>query len=294
MAEISIVGGKGQHHKGCICTDNIDVQSGRCAVTHNAKGNFDKGNACSYCYARYLFKDNYSIKPPISTEDLQKRIQRREKQKIKDDEKPKKVKHIRLGKIVEIWDTLNPIESKATLLSVMQAANALKKPIMMMTKLMSYDKDIATELQVLDSALHYSLGNDEFELGAVAQGMTNKERIKQAKKYHKTGCNVYLRLVVDVVQPMTKEHKKLENTGIPLLITPLRYSTKKLFESNVGLDWDEAEAHGYKYNRGSLQPQQLHESWGDKTDHAYCGVVGNSLGCNSCGLYTGRKRWIKE
>ncbi len=295
MAELTIVGGKGQQHTGCICTDNIDLQSGRCAVTHGANGEFVKENACSYCYAKYIFKDNYQIKPSITTDDLLKDIKRREKQKLKDDDSSKTVKHIRLGKMVDIWDNKNPDQSKETLMSVLHACNELMLPVMAMTKLLPFDEDIALLLLLnKDSVLHYSLGDDTLERGAVLQGFTNEKRIEEAIKYKNAGCNIYLRLVADVVQPMTAEHQRIEQIGIPLLVTPLRYSTKELFALNTKLEWDEAAKHGYKYDRGSQRPQTIHTSWGDKYKHAYCGVVGDELGCNACGLYQGRKKWIKE
>ena len=164
-----------------------------------------------------------------------------------------------------------------------------------MTKLLPYDKDIALTLTTnKDGVLHYSLGSDDLELGAVTQGMTNKRRIEEAQKYYDFGVNVYLRLVADVVQPMTGKHKEIEQVGIPLLITPLRYSSKELFVLNTKLEWNEAKEQGYKFDRGTLRPQLIHPTWGNKNTHAYCGIVGDSLGCNACGLFGGRRKWIKD
>ncbi len=168
MAEIGIVGGKGQVHPICICNDNIDIQSGRCAITHGPNGEYVKENACTYCYAKYTFKStNYSIKPAITTSKLQKEIQRRNNEKTKENDKSKNVKTIRLGKMTDIWDPLDPVKTKETLLSVINACNALDKPVMMMTKLLPYDEDIANALLVQNSSLHYSLGDDSLEKGGV-------------------------------------------------------------------------------------------------------------------------------
>lgn len=299
MAEIKIVGGKGQAHLGCICTDNIDIQSGRCAMTHGKNGEYAPENGCQYCYAKYLYKDKYQIKAPITINYLQKEIQRREKEKTKLNDTSKTVKTIRLGKNVDIWDPQNPKKSKDSLLSILKAANALKKPVMAMTKLLPYDDDICRELKVQNSALHYSLGDDNLEKGGFVHNMTNERRIEEAIKYFNKDCNIYLRIVADVAQPMSARHKEIEKIGIPLLVTPLRYSSKDLFETNTHIDWDVAKkSKEYSYGKGAMRPNIIHASWGGKTKHAFCGVVnfesGAELGCNSCGLFNGRKRWVKE
>lgn len=296
MTKITIRPGKGQHHNGCICVDNIDLQTGRCAVTHDKDGKFVKENACSYCYAKYLYKDKYDIKESITTEYLSKEIKRREAEKTKLKDSSKTVKSIRLGKMFDLWDPLNVEESRKTLLSVINSANELDLPLILITKLLPFDRHIADALlKSRDSVLHYSLGSDKLELGAVALGMNNKNRIKEAKKYIKAGINVYLRVVADVVQPMPDEIKDVEKLKIPLLITPLRYNNIELFEKNTGLNWEEAkQSTSYKFEHGALRPEVIHESWGDKDKHAYCGVVGAKLGCNACGLYKGRKMWITE
>lgn len=300
MARITIVGGKGQKHDVCICVDNIDLQSGRCAITHGANGEYVKENACNYCYSKYTFsKTKYSIKPAITVTDLQKEIQRRNKEKTKLQDTSKTVKTIRLGKMVDVWDPLNTKQSKETLLSVLRAGNALKKPLMIMSKLLPYDEDIAKELLVQNSSLHYSLGDDKLELGGQQHKMTNSRRIEEAIKYHNKKCNIYLRLVVDVVQPQTEWHRYLESTNIPLLITPLRYSSKELFETNTGLNWNDAKnSEQYSYHKGAMRPNIIHASWGGKYKHAFCGVVnfktGAECGCNACGLFDGKKRWGKD
>jgi len=296
MAKISIVPGKGQHHKGCICTDNIDLQSGRCAITNDKDGNYVKENACDYCYAKYLFKKTkYEIKSSITTQYLLDEVNQRNNEKIKLNDTTKTVKTIRLGKMVDIWDTNNVEQSKETLLSVIYACTDLELPIMLMTKLLPFDEEVAIALMSNpDAVLHYSLGSDALEKGALIHNMSNDQRIEEAKKYKEFGCNVYLRLVADVVQPMTAEHYKIEQVGIPLLITPLRYTNKNLFINETKINWDEAEGHGYKFDRGAMRPLSIDSTWGDKYKHAYCGVVGEELGCNACGLYQGRKRWIKD
>jgi hypothetical protein len=295
MALIKIQAGKGQHHAGCICVDNIDLQSGACAVVH-ADGTNNKADGCEYCYAKYLFsKTKYSIKPPITAEYLSKELVRRNKEKLKEEDKSKSVKSIRFGKMTDIWDPSKPEESLATLMSGILACNETNLPCIFITKLLPFRKDIADALLAnKDAVLHYSLGDDLLERGAVKLGMNNKNRIKEAKQYHDYGVNTYLRVCVDIVRPMTDNIKDLTNNNIPLLITPLRYSSKELFERSTGLNWEEAKvSKDYTYDRGALRPQIIHPDW--KPDkNAFCGVVGERLGCNSCGLWRGKIRWIKE
>lgn len=295
MSLIKIQSGKGQHHAGCICTDNIDLQEGICAVGR-ADGYNNKEDVCSYCYAKYLFSDTkYSIKPPITVERFSTEINRRNREKVKEKDSSKEVRHVRFGKMKDVWDPTSVDESYATLMSALKACNELDKPVMVMTKLLPFYEEIAVELITNnDSVIHYSLGDDALEKGAVKLGMSNINRVETAKKYWDYGVNTYLRICADVVQPIKDDIKNYMKYDIPLLITPLRYSSRELFESNTGLKWEEASNNGYKFDKGALRPQVIHPSWGDKNDHAYCGVVGDSLGCNGCGLYGGRKRWVKE
>ena len=295
MSKVTIRSGKGQHHKGCIIYDNIDVQYGCCATGVQKDGSIDRNNFCSYCYASYLFQNNYGIKAPITSETFVKEIERREKEKTKESNTPKKITNIRLGKSYEIWDPQNPKESKETLISVLKACNENKLPFILITKLMPFDMDISNQVLKLNSTIHYSLGKNSLETGAVRLGMPEERRVEEAEKYFSQGCNIYLRVAYDVVEKPPKNIKDLRNkTKIPLLITPLRYHGKKLFEDeHPDLTWEEAKIGNYAWDRGGLRPQKIHPEWRPKTT-AFCGVVADKLGCNSCGLFNGKMRWVKE
>ena len=88
-----IVGGKGQHYELCVLDFNIDIESGICSVAVKEDGSATIADACSYCYAKYLYKDN-SYRP--------KRINESEFRKIAN----KYPAHIlRLGKNVDCGST---------------------------------------------------------------------------------------------------------------------------------------------------------------------------------------------
>ena len=283
MSTVAIRDGKGAYHDACICDDNADIQSGCCSVGKQEDGSINKNDFCQYCYSKYLFKNHFEIKDPVTNESFLRLIKLRETKKTRILNTDYKIKTIRIGKNVDVWSVYDPTKSKETLLSVLKACNANKIQFILITKVMPFDVDVSNEIKKLNSTIHYSLGPEHWELGVVKQGMTNEKRVEEAEKYFQAGCNVYLRVTADVVDSPPEYVKNLK-TEIPLLVTLMRYKSKQLFENEHTISWDEAKASdSYDYHGSALRPCKIHKDWNpDKTK--FCGELGRQLLCNKCGL----------
>lgn len=150
--------------------------------------------------------------------------------------------------------------------------------------MLEYDPEVANLLQALNSTVHFSMGNENMEEGAVLNGATNEWRLNTALEYWNLGTNTYLRIVEDVSMPMRDEVKQWCSEGIPILVTPLRYNSKKtLSQYNPDLDWDTLKkSDTHEYVNGYLQAKVWHEDY--KPYKERCGKLAGIEHCNNCGL----------
>ena len=267
MGKIKFVEGKNKHQTNCICIHNIDLTSGGCPIGLDSNGNFKKDEACTYCYARYLHKDFVK----------EKEVDEKEWIKLSQN---LKVNVVRIGKNLEPGH----IAHRDTLLKVLELNNKYKFKSILITKLLEFDDKVADLLKVLESTVHFSMGRESMESGAVARGSTNPWRLETAKKYFDYGVNTYLRVVEDITIGMRTEVKQWEASSIPLLITPLRYPSKETLKQYRPLDdWDILKTSpSFEYKDGFLKPIIWHSDY--KPHKERCGVVKNIQHCNNCGL----------
>jgi len=264
-----IVGGKGQHYDLCVLDFNLDIESGICSVAVKEDGSADKADACAYCYAKYLYKNN-SYRP--------KQIKESEFRKIAD----KYPAHIlRLGKNVDCGSK----HTREQLYQTLEYCAKYKMRPVVTSKLLEFDRKVADLTMAAAGVIHISLGRDEDEQGAVSLGSTNRWRLAQAVRYRRYGCPTQVRIVADITMPMNDFHRKAFNLmggSSGVLLTPLHYTNKAHFESNrKDLTWEQAKTTGlFSYGKGDLRPNEFHTDW--KVTKERCGVVAGREYCNNC------------
>ncbi|MBT7930133.1 hypothetical protein HN682_09495 [Candidatus Peregrinibacteria bacterium] len=263
--KLKIIPGKGQAHQACICNHNIDITTGGCPVALNKDAAYESSKRCQYCYAMYVHKKGF-VK--------NKTIDPREWDKAKLE-----LPVIRIGKMVEPGGR----ESRELLVNSLELNNKHNLKTILVTKILDWDPEVSKLLKVHNSTLHISMGYDNLEEGAANRGFDNEARLKVARRYHKAGNNVYLRIVVDITSSIPKNIKAWEKYGIPFLITPLRFFKKDLIQLVLPEEsWESLiESKRYKY-KNALIPIKMHSDWSKHKER--CGYIGSKFHCNNCGL----------
>lgn len=275
MAAVNIVPGKAQYQSNCICVYNIDISSGGCPIALNKDGNFDRSLECQYCYASYVHR-NY-VKPKQVDEKVWKNFKKEALLNV-----------IRIGKNLEPGHKIH----RKILYNVLDLNNKYEFRTILITKLLEFDNEIVRLIKAHNSTIHFSMGNELLETGAILNGATNEWRLKTAEQYFDSGVNTYLRIVEDVALPMREEVKKWCEKKIPILITPLRFNSKRVLNLyNSELNWDELKnSNTHEYINGYLQAKIWHEDY--KPYKERCGKLAGIEHCNNCGL--GKiKNWSK-
>lgn len=266
-----IVPGKGQHYDLCVLDFNMDIESGVCSITLDENGSADRNKACDYCYAAYLYKkDPNAYKVKTIKESEFKKIAEKYPAYI-----------LRLGKNYEVGH----IREREALLQVLEYCVKYKMRPVVTSKLLEFDQRVADLVITSQGVVHISLGRDEDETGAAAQGATNAWRLEQALLYRKYGCPTQVRIVADITMPMNNFHREVffkmgGSSGI--LLTPLHYTNKAHFESmRPDITWDEAKATGlFSYVKGDLRPNKIHPDWNQTKER--CGTIAGKEYCNNC------------
>jgi hypothetical protein len=278
-----LVPGKGQHYDLCVLDFNLDIESGVCSIALDKDGQADRDKACSYCYAKYLYKkspDAYRVK--IIKESEFKKIATKYPAHI-----------LRLGKNYECGSKI----SRAALIQVLEYCVKYKMRPVVTSKLLEFDKKVADLVTESKGVVHISLGDDELETGAVAQGATNRWRLAQAIRYKRYGTPVQVRIVSDVTMSMNKFHEQVfQHMGSRgILLTPLHYTNKADFAFyHQDITWDEAKKTGlFSYTHGDLRPNVIHKDWSKVKER--CGTVAGKEYCNNCvGKIDFNKKEYKE
>ena len=220
-------------------------------------------------YAKYLFKDKYSVKA------------------IREFPFKKAGKQgawcLRIGKSFECGAKA----SRDALYKTLEyCALHNIKPIVT-SKLLEFDPKVADKVIAAKGIIHISIGIDVLEKGAINQGANNRWRLEQAVQYKNYGCPIQCRIVTDITQPASDFQKEViarmgGSKGI--LLTPLHYTNKKTFELlRPDSTWDLAKTSGeFSYAQGDLRPNKFHKDW--KQTKEVCGTVNGKECCNNCGL----------
>jgi hypothetical protein len=238
----------------------------------------NKENCCDYCYAKRLFKnDKFAFK----AKKVKEKIFRDLKDHIPE------FSTLRIGKNFECGSKNTRVE----LLQVLELCVRYNVRPILVSKVLDFDTRVADLVIKANGTIHISLGDDNLEKGAVAQGATFEERVEVASKYKEYGVNCCVRVVCDITMPMPERVKKVKDREIRILLTPLYYLSKAIFEENrKDLTWDEAISSGTYYWKSGLHPNLVHDDWKSIKDK--CGKIGGKMNCNNCGL--GKIRYSEE
>lgn len=226
--------------------------------------------ACTYCYAKYNYKKSIPYK--------RKRILERTFKSLK--EKIPEFSILRIGKNHECGSPY----TRKELLQVLEYCVKYKVRPIVTSKILEYDPRVADLVIKSDGVVHISLGRDELESGAVLLGYNNDKRFEVAKQYLNHGCVTAVRVVEDITLSMPEFIKKVQQSGMPILVTPLHYPDKNSWNlRRSDISWEEAKEKGlYKYTHGALRPEIIHNDW--KITKERCGVIAGKEYCNNCNL----------
>lgn len=304
----------GEIQEICKCKWNADFSKACIAQVHGAyleevirnNGRYDKGSMpakrkkhgidkrCDYCYA---YTNWGQVTPRI--------VDKTTEQEFSD----KKPEIVRIGKNVECG---HPFYIP-TLINFLKLCEKYQTQIIFPTKMLPFEKEVSNYLIKASGALHYSIGADRFEEGAVTQGFTNQWRIEQAKKYHDAGMNTDLTIVCDLTSSLEDNAKvgfsvmdALEASrryGIPARFIPIRIGSNKLAKEITGhtmkelrntqpsLPGYELEKSGLWMKRGNndIYPTRLHPDFQGLYDSGIgiCGAIGEEENCDDCNLCSG-------
>lgn len=222
--------------KGCISTCTGGSIEGRYVIG----GLLDVFAECTYCYADYQHKTFWKTMIEFTKEQLKDELQGN---CYLDYDTPikhgKPIKILRFGKTTETGSkfTRNP------LMTTLEVCVETGTRVVMPTKYLEYDNDVANLLKKTNSTLLYSIGWDELEKGPCMHGCDNEFRLEQAVKYREAGVNSNIYLLIDLPHPPTKrEHDVLnfaEKNNIPVQLLPIRIQNKETAPFITGMTWDE-------------------------------------------------------
>ena len=176
--------------------------------------------------------------------------------------KKKGINYSRLGKHSDPFcGDLTPITKE-----VIKAATESDVKLVIISKSISYDKDLSKLIKDGTHVLHTSLG-------MITTADSNKKRLDEYDKFKEDDINIRVRITADVTKqvPNYITNIKKEDT----IVTPLRFSSKDnavIYESDLTK---------FKFSKGFYRPNVIDKSWSDKYDN-YCGEIGDKTYCCNC------------
>jgi len=271
------LGGKADFVDECIIQANKDFSIGCISEwvpgkNSSADGEFFKNYAlrmnsgCLYCYAGFQHTVNFA-----------KSIKLVNKEKLEQQIKENNVHILRLGKRTETGS----IYTRNQLIDTLDVCIKTKTQIIMPTKFLEYDPEVARRLRATQSVALFSEGPDGLEPGAYDHGCDNEFRLEQAKKYRDAGANSCIYLLTDITKAAGKRELKVldfaAKNKIPVQFLPARIMNKRTAKELTGKEWNELKInsqdphqndmfpsgeHGcYKKGGNSLIAQRVDEFW---------------------------------
>ena len=256
--EVMLTTGKQEFVPSCLLEANIDfgkgcissflpgegIESGKAGFDGETFTNYftSPWGECSYCYAG---RDHRCF-PKTLYKFNRKRLEEELKGGFILDKKTKKtlrrpVKVLRFGKRTESYTPF----TRDSFLQTLEACAKIGTQAVIPTKMLPYDEEIVRLLKKSKSSVLFSIGNDEFEIGACAHGFNNKMRIENAVKYHEKGVNTSLYLTFANPLEINEEEWRIINSatkkGIRVQVLPIRYKRKNVMKAMCGLNWDSAK-----------------------------------------------------
>ena len=160
----------------------------------------------------------------------------------------------------------DPAHNLEVLKVIIEVATDENIKLIVTTKSLVYDKEIAGVLREGAHTLQVSLG-------MITMAQSNQERVKMAKKYAKRGVDAMFRITTDATIAPDSFYKKILDGDIRTLLTPLRVLGGGLAkEYNLDLN-------SYSYHKGYYRPLFVNEAWGNVP---VCGEVNEKIFCANC------------
>lgn len=270
--------GKQEFVPSCVLEANLDFSLG-CSTGFSkgiVDGDYiigaflDESSECDYCYSKHQHKTFWKTMLDLNPEQLKEEL-------LGNNELNNgvPVKVLRLGKRTEAASqyTLD------YLITTFETCCETGTKIILPTKCLPFDLNIANLFRKTNSNLLYSLGFDELETGACNNGCNNDFRMEQAKKYREKGVNSMLYLLIDLPHSSKKREKEVikfaKKYNIPIQLLPIRITRRELAQKLTGLPWDslkmnkqgifsgtsEEEICGYYWKGNALVAQEKDPSW---------------------------------
>jgi hypothetical protein len=151
---------------------------------------------------------------------------------------------VRLGKVAEAGHSFY----QELLIEFLELCRQFGTRVILPTKMLTFDNQLAELFQETGSVLIYSIGYDKLEKGACSQGYANEWRIEQAQQYASKGVNATLTLVCDITSSIKQNAKhgsaaekalKARTKELTMRILPLRLNSRKVAYAVTGKDWDD-------------------------------------------------------
>jgi hypothetical protein len=319
MPQIFLTEGKGEYVRRvlasgevedvCRCKWNADFAKACIAQVHGAYieevirngGKYDAGSMpkkrrehginhrCQYCYS---YTNWGQVTPRTVGDKTEKEFQ---------DKKPAIV---RIGKNVECGhDFYVP-----TLLQFLELCKKYDAQIIFPTKMLRFQEEVAESLRQVGGVVHYSIGADCLERGAVSQGYNNSWRLQQARKYREAGVNLDLTVVCDVTQSLAGNVKAgffvqraldiAQTERLVARIIPIRIKSNKLAIKVTGHSrgellsqhpnlptWDNlSQGMWERRPNNELRPLVLHPDFRGlyESGIGICGEIGDYEYCDDC------------
>lgn len=276
----------------------------------------DVNASCGYCYAEWKNKCFPKFMIEIDKKKLLEELVTGKFEQANGDKRNKKVGVLRLGKSTEAGSLYTLDELVKTLEVCVESGTQVVMP----TKYLRFDKDIADLLRRTKSSVLFSLGYDELERGACVHGCTNEHRLEQAKLFRKSGVNSILYLLIDLPSKPTEDNLKIldfsKQNKIPVQLLPVRLYDKETAKRFTGKEWNHLRRkykninqfffngmvdkgmETYFWEGNHLLPIIQHKFWGNLIEDnngfiRMCHHDSVNTYCGSCFL-EGRKGFIER
>jgi hypothetical protein len=149
--------------------------------------------------------------------------------------------------------------------SVLKIAGEEGLKLVVVSKSLTYDGDVAKLMKEYKHTLHISLG-------MITKAQSEDDRLKVGIDYRMADVNTKWRIVEDVTKPIPDKYNMLIVDNC--IITPMRYASKTI-AAEYGIDHSK-----YKYVNGYYRPQEIEEDW--EVFNNWCGEVGSEVKCCKC------------
>ena len=257
---------------------------------------------CQYCYSIYQHKSFAKYIIEIDKKQLKDELINGNFVGADGKLRKGKIKVLRLGKSTEAGSSY----TLELLVQVLETCLETGTRVVMPTKYLAFNREIAQLLKKTRSSVLYSLGWDDLERGACLHNCNNKFRLEQALLYRKAGVNSVIYLHIDLPHEPDKRTLEVINFAkkhnIPIQFLPIRIPTKEIVKKITGLSWNEllmqnqlsffSTAGGYYRNGGTLIAQAKHPFYlnlikDNKGNYRLCHHDKKETYCGKCFLAPG-------